>query len=136
MGRKGFLNETKVSMSFIWVRRISLWFPIMKINETIIRTNVYPIDRWTLILTKMVERKAFLIKPKHHCHLFQWEECVYSAKSWKERGLLLVSIFVPIDERTLISKNGEKKLFLWKQRINVIYLDEENVFMMPNQEKK
>ena len=32
----------------------------------------------------MVERKAFLMKPKHHCHLSQWGEHVYGAQSRKK----------------------------------------------------
>ena len=45
--------------------------------------------------------------------------------------------FVTIDGITLIPrKGGKKKLFLLSQSINVIYPNEDNVFMVPNHEKK
>ena len=39
---------------------------------------------WTLILWKMVERKAFLAKPMHQYHVHQWGEqdcCVTNKKN-------------------------------------------------------
>ena len=36
----------------------------------------------------MEERDAFLMKPKHQCHLSQWEEWGYDSQSWKEKRLL------------------------------------------------
>ena len=72
-----------------------------------------PIDRRASILRK-VKRKVFLMKPKHQYHLSQWEECVYGAQSWNERGLLCESLFVQIDRRTLILKMVERKFFLMK----------------------
>ena len=62
----------------------------------------------------MVERKTFLDKPKHHCHLSRWRECVYFAQSRVKRRLLHVSKFVSIDERTLILwKWWKEERFLW-----------------------
>ena len=60
----------------------------------------------------MMERKAFLQKPKHQCHLSQWGEWVYCAKSWKERRLICESVFVPIDKQSLILINGGNKSLL------------------------
>ena len=64
----------------------------------------------------MMEWKAFLMKPKHQCHLPQWGEWVYSAQSWKERRLLSESMFVLIDKRTLSLKMMERKVFLVKPK--------------------
>ena len=38
------------------------------------------IEKLTLTL-KMMEREAFLMKPKHQCNLSQWGEWVYGAQS-------------------------------------------------------
>ena len=51
------------------------------------------------------------MKPKHQYHLSQWGKCVYGAQLWKENRLLLQSMFTPIDNRTLILKNGGKWSF-------------------------
>ena len=59
----------------------------------------------------MVGRKDFPIKPKHQCQLSQRVEWVYGAQSWKEGRLLCDFVFVLIDRRTLILKNGGKKTF-------------------------
>ena len=45
------------------------------------------INEWTLILRKMLGRKAFLMKSMHQCQFSQWGECVYGAHSWKEKRL-------------------------------------------------
>ena len=45
-------------------------------------------------------------------------------------------VFIQIDKRTLILKNGQKKRFLMNQSNNVIYPKEENEFMIHNHEKK
>ena len=38
----------------------------------------------TLILRKMVGRKAFHVKPKQQYHVPQWGKCVYGAQSQNE----------------------------------------------------
>ena len=46
-------------------------------------------DRWTLILQKMVEMKAFPMKPKHQYHGPQWGEHIYGAQSQKRMGTIM-----------------------------------------------
>ena len=76
------------------------------------------------------------MKPKHQCHLSKWVERAYGAKSLKKRIIMWISI----DHSQKMSFNSkkwlEKKLFLWKQSINIIYPNEKNEFMIPNHEKK
>ena len=48
--------------------------PIIKRMEIIKSIQVCPISQWTLIIRKMVERKAFLAKPKHQYHVSQRDE--------------------------------------------------------------
>ena len=55
----------------------------------------------------------------------------------KKMRLLRAFAFVMIDEIILIPKKRWKdKLFISSQNINIIYPNEENVFMVPNHEKK
>ena len=63
----------------------------------------------------MVERKVFLMKPKHQCHFSQWWECVYGAQSRYERGLLCEFVFIPIEKQILILKMAKREVFLMKQ---------------------
>ena len=74
-----------------------------------------PIKKWTLIV-KMVKRDVFLMRPKLQYHLSQWVECVYGALSRKKKRLLYESVFVQIDERTLILKMVQREVFLTKPR--------------------
>ena len=53
------------------------------------------------------------MKPKLQYHLSQVEECVYGAQLWKERRLFCDSVFIQIDEWSLILKMVEKEVFLW-----------------------
>ena len=65
----------------------------------------------------MVELKAFLAKPKYQNRAYQWEECVYSAQSTKERRLLQESKFVQFERWTLIlRKMVERKAFFTKRK--------------------
>ena len=50
----------------------------------------------------MVERKAFLVKPKHQSHVSQCGKCVYDMQSWKMLRLLQESMLIAFDEWTLI----------------------------------
>ena len=77
--------------------------------------HVFPTERWTLIL-KLGETEVFLMRRKHKYHLSQLGECVYSAKSWKEKRLLCESIFIPNEKWTLILKMVEREVFLTKPR--------------------
>ena len=62
----------------------------------------------------MMEREAFLMKPKHQYHSTQWGDWVYGAQAWKERRLLCASEFIPIEKRSWIPKNGGKRSFSYK----------------------
>ena len=93
-----------------------------------------PIESRTLIL-KIVIREIFLLKPKHQYHLSQRGECFYDAKSLKERRLLCQSMFFLIERRTLILKMVIREVFVMKPK-HIINPNKENVFLMPNHEKK
>ena len=64
----------------------------------------------------MVEKKAFILKPKHQCHSSQWVEFVYGAQSWKKRRFLCESVFVPTNKWTLTLKIMATKAFLMKPK--------------------
>ena len=59
-GRKwSFSDETKASISFIPIRRMCLWCPIMKTKEIIFWIRVCP-NQWTIINSKNSREKFFL----------------------------------------------------------------------------
>ena len=66
----------------------------------------------------MLERKAFLTKPKHQYHLSQWGECVYVAQLWKKE-IIWASMFVMFDRITLIPKNAGKKSFSYQAKASI-----------------
>ena len=71
-GRKrSFSFETKPLMSFIPMSGTSLQCPILKKKEIISRIHVFP--NWWINFDseENMERKAFLIKPKHQHYLSQ-----------------------------------------------------------------
>ena len=61
-------------------------------------------------------REAFLMKPKHQCHLSQCGEWVYGAQSWEEKRLLWEPIFVLIDKWTLTLNMMVREAFLVKSK--------------------
>ena len=60
----------------------------------------------------------------------------FGAQLLKEKGLLCESMFIPIEKKTLTLKMVKKMFFLWNQNFNSIYPKEENMFIVPNLEKK
>ena len=67
----------------------------------------------------MVERKVFLIKPKHQCHLSQWEEYIYGAHHEKKGRLLHELAFIPTDRQSLIPKIAGKRSFSYKTKASI-----------------
>ena len=57
--------------------------PVTKRMEIIMGIQVFSFREWTLIISKMFERKAFLANPKHHYRVFQWEDHDCSASNKK-----------------------------------------------------
>ena len=67
MGRKISCSfKTKVSTSFIPMMSNCLWCLSEK-SWLLPISKFFPVEAQTLILRKMVVRKVFLVKPKHHC---------------------------------------------------------------------
>ena len=57
-GKKSFLNEAKASMSFIPLKKMSWWCPIMKEKRGLLCESMFiPIDKETLILKTSRKRK-------------------------------------------------------------------------------
>ena len=80
------------------------------------------IDGQTLILQKMVGRKAFLRKSKHQCHLSLWREWVYGTQSWKETRLVWESMFISNEKWNLILKNSGKRSFSYETKAPMSFI--------------
>ena len=75
-----------------------------------------PIDSWTFILRKMVEEKAFLMKPKHQ-FIYPNEENEFMVPNHeKKRRLLCESMFIPIDRQALSLKDGGIRSFSFEAK--------------------
>ena len=96
-GKRSSSYRTKESMPFIPMSRMSLWHQSWKEKRLLCESMFVLIDRQTLI-QKMVGKKAFLLKPKHQCHLSQIGEWVYGSESRKEKRLLWQSCLLPFTD--------------------------------------
>ena len=70
----------------------------------------------------MMEGEAVLMKPKHQCHLSQYEEWDYGAQSWKQWRLLCESMFVPLDKWTITLKNDGKRSFSFETKALISFI--------------
>ena len=93
------------------------------------------VDRWSLILKKWWEEKFFLWNQSINSFIPR-RRIIYDAQSWKERTLLCESTFIPIDRWALILNMLERDFFLIKTKYQFIYHNKENMFIVPNHEKK
>ena len=68
---------------------------------------------------KIVESgKAFLIKPKHQCHLSN-EENVFMVPNHEKKGIITASMFVTTDRIMLIPKIEGKKSFSHQAKVSM-----------------
>ena len=85
----------------------------------------------------MMEREAFLMKPKHKSQLSQKGEWVYGAQSWKKKRLLYESVFVTIKKWTLILKNGGRRSFAYETKATMSFIQMSRTSLWcPIMEKK
>ena len=102
-GKWSFFGKTKASIHLSkWGEW--LWGAQSLIEKRLSCESVFILINWQTLIVKMVEWKAFLMKPKHQCHLSQLQEYVYCSSLWKERRLFCESVFAQINRQTLILK--------------------------------
>ena len=93
------------------------------------------IDTRTLIL-KNGWKKSFLWNQSINIIYSNGENYFMVHNYEKKKRLLHQSMFIPIDKWTLILKMVGSEVFLMRPKGQFIYPNEENVFMVPNHEKK
>ena len=136
MEREAFPHKTKALMSFISMKRMSLWCLIMKRKEIVIWIHVCPNSQTNFNSKKWWKEKCFL-----------WNKSINTIypMSWTSLWCLIlkrkeITIWIHVClnwQMNFDSKKWfEEKLFKWNQSINLIYPDVGNKFMVPNHEKK
>ena len=91
----------------------------------------------TLILNKIVRIKAFLAKPGFKI-VYPNEKNLYLVPNHKKNRDYYNNphLIHLMDELWLLGKLREKEHLMQNQSINIVYPKRENVFMIPNHEKK
>ena len=113
--KRSFSYDTKASISLIPMRRMWLWFPIMKRKEIIMWIHDYP--NWkTYFNSKIGNKKSFSFETKASISLIPMREHVYNAQSRNETRLLYESMFILIERRTSILKLVTREVFLLKPK--------------------
>ena len=93
-GRKrSFSFETKASISFIPIKRICFWCPIMKKKRLLHKSLFIPIDRRTLIL-EMVRSKVFLMKLRHQL-IYPSKENAFMVSNQEKKGDYYENLCLP-----------------------------------------
>ena len=110
---KFFLWNQSIN-SFIPMRRMNLWSPIIKRKMIIMWIHVYPNWR-TNFNCKNGKKRSFPYETKVSIYLSQWREWICGAQSLKEERLLCESLFNQIDRQTL--KMVQIEVFLVKPKL-------------------
>ena len=134
--REVFPYETKASISFIPIRSMSLWCPIMKRKEIIICISVYP--NWQTNINSKNDRKiSFSYETKASISFILMRRMCLWCPIMKRKEIIMWICVCPSRQTNFVSKKWvEVKLFLWNQSNNVIYHNEKNKVMVPNHKKK
>ena len=96
--------------------------------------SVYPNEKWTLTL-KMDERDVFFWNKASISFIPMRRMCLWCLKTKKKEIIMWIPVY-PIEKRTSIGKMIGRDVFFQNQRLNIIYPNEENVFVVPNNKKK
>ena len=125
-GKRSSSYESKASMSFILMSRISLWSLIMKRKEIIIWIHVYPNSQMNINTRKWWKDKLFL-----------WNQALMSfiLMSWVslwclnmiKKGLLCESVFVLVEKWTSILKNGCKRSFSYEPKASMSFIPKKRI---------
>ena len=119
--KKIFSHEMKTSMSFIPMRRMSLWFLIMRRKEIIMWNSVYP-NRQTNIDSKKWWQEKFSYETRASMSFIPMRRMSLWCPITKRKEIT-VWICVCLNWETNINSRNywKEKYFLWNQSVNVIY---------------
>ena len=81
--------------------------------------QVFSFHEWTLIIRKIIERKAFLANPKHQYCASQWEEHGCGANNKKSENYYEYSSFLIPWMNINYEQNDEKKCFSFKPKASI-----------------
>ena len=93
------------------------------------------IDGITLIPSKE-GRISFFLSSQSILVIYPNEENVFIMAHHEKKGFLRASMLVRTDEIILNLKNGGNKSFSYQAKTSIFFPNEDNVFIMPNNEKK
>ena len=136
-GRKrSFSHESKVSILFITIRRLCLWFAIMIRKEIIMWIHVCP-NLQMNINSKSGRKTSFSYETKASISIIPMEWMRSWSPIMNKMKIITWIRVCPNLKMNINSKNHRKRsFFLWIQSINIIYHNEENLFVVPNHENK
>ena len=130
---KFFLWNQSIN-SFISLRRMNLWCPIIKRMEIVMWIYVYP--NWKRIFNSKNGRKiCFSHETKASIHLYQWGEWICGAQSLKEKRLLCKSEFIQL-KNELKSKNAKNRCFSYETKASLLFIPMRRMHLWSNHEKK
>ena len=135
-GKICFSYKTKASISFIPIRRMCLWCQRLKSKEIIIWIHGCP-NRRMNINSKHSRKRCFSYETKASISLIPIRRICLWCPILERKEIIMWICDCPNWQTNISSKNGRKRsFFLWNQKINIIPPIVENVFMVPNVEKK
>ena len=116
--KKSFSYETKVSISFIAMRRMCLWCPIMKRKEIIIWIHVYP--NWkTYFNSKIGNKKGFSYETKPSILLIPRRRMCLWCPIMKRKEIIMWIEVYPNWNMNFNSKIGNKRSFSYETKSSI-----------------
>ena len=116
-----FSYETKASISFIPMRRMRLWYPIMKWKDIIMQVRVYP--NWkTIFNSKNGRKRCFSYDTKPSMSFIPMRAmCLWCPiMKWKE--IIMQILIYPNWKTNFNSKNGRKRSFSHETKPSISYI--------------
>ena len=135
-GRKrNFSYEIKASKSFIPMRKICLWYLILKRKEIIMRIHVYPNWKKNFDFNNG-GKSSFSYESKASISFIRMKKTCSWCPIMKRKEIFMWILVYLNWKMNFNSKSGRKRSFSWNQSIKIIYPYEKNAFIVPNHKTK
>ena len=135
-GKRSFSFETKASLSFILIKRLCLWCPILKGKKIIMWIHVYPNWQTNFDSKKWWEIKFFLWNQSINSFIQIKKMSLWCPIMKREEIIIWIYVYLSWQMNFDSKKLWEEKFFLWNQSTKIIYPNKENEFIVPNHKKK
>ena len=119
--KRSFSYKTKASTSFILIRRMRLWCPIIKTKEIVMQIRVCP-NRWININSENGRKRSFFYETKASISFIPMRRMCLMRQILKRKEIIMWICDSPNRRTNINCKNGRKRSFLSEAKVSISFI--------------